>query len=53
MEKLLIKFSVLLNVNFYGLNLSMFTETVHKGIKEWYPRKSRYFTVVGQSNGCK
>ena len=22
---------------------------MNNGIKEWYPRKSRYFTVVGQS----
>jgi len=20
-----------------------------KGVKEWHPRKSRYFTIVGQS----
>ena len=24
-------------------------QPAHEGIKEWYPCKSRYFTVVGQS----
>jgi len=41
MEKRSTKFSAL-NVDFNG-------SSVHEGIKEQYPRKSRYFVVVGQS----
>jgi len=33
-----------LSVDFLGLR-----KPAHEGIKEWYPHKSRYFTVVGQS----
>ena len=40
-----------LNVNFDGLSLDFLRsrKPAHKGIKERYPRKSRYFTIVGQS----
>jgi len=44
------KFSAL-NVDFDGLSLDFLgsRKPVHKGIKERYPRKNRYFNVVGQS----
>jgi len=44
------KFSAL-NVDFDGLNLDFLgsRKPLHESIKEWYPRKSRYFTIVGQS----
>jgi len=50
MEKLRMKFSAL-NVDFDSLSLDFLgsRKPAHKGIKERYPRKSRYFTVVGQS----
>ena len=50
MEKLYIKFSAL-NVDFDGpsLDFSSLRKPAHEGIKKRYPRKSRYFTVVGQS----
>jgi len=40
-----------LNVDFGGLKLDFLRsrKPVHKGIKERYPCKSRYFTVVRQS----
>jgi len=40
-----------LNVDFDGLNLDFLgsRKPTHEGIKERYPRKSRYFTGVGQS----
>jgi len=40
-----------LNVDFDGPSLDFLgsKKPAHKGIKERYPRKSRYFTVVGQS----
>jgi len=49
-EKLHVKFSAL-NVDFNGPSLDFLglRKPVHDGIKEWYPRKSRYFTIVGQS----
>jgi len=42
MEKLHIKFSAL-NVDFDGPSLDFLgsRKSVHEGIKEWYPRKSR------------
>jgi len=38
-------------VNFNGLCLDFpgSRKPAHEGIRERYPRKSRYFTVVGQS----
>ena len=44
------KFSAL-NADFYCPSLDVLgsKKPAHKGIKEQYPRKSRYFTVVGQS----
>jgi len=44
------KFSAL-NVDFDGLSLDFLgsMKPAHEGIKERYFRKSRYFTVVGQS----
>jgi len=50
MDKLHTKFSAL-NVNFDSPSLNFLgsRKHAHEGIKEWYPRKSRYFTVVGQS----
>jgi len=44
------KFSAL-NVDFDGPSLDFLgsRKPVYKGIKQRYPRKSRYFTVVGQS----
>jgi len=49
-EKLRMKF-LALNVDFDGLSLDFLgsRKPAHEGIKERYPRKSRYFTVVGQS----
>jgi len=40
-----------LNVDFDGLSLYFLgsRKPAHEGIKERYLRKSRYFTVVGQS----
>jgi len=60
MEKLRMKFSAL-NVDFDGLSLAFLgsKKPAHEGIKERYPRKSRYFTVIGQQwpisrqNGCR
>jgi len=50
MEKLRTKFSAL-NVDFQGPSLDFLgsRKPAHEVIKERYPRKSRYFTVVGQS----
>jgi len=50
MEKLHMKFSAL-NVDFEGLSLDFLgsRKPAHEGIKKRYPRKSHYFTVVGQS----
>ena len=50
MEKLRMKFSAL-NIDFNGPSLDFLglRKPAHKGIKERYFRKSRYFTVVGQS----
>jgi len=50
MEKLHMKFSAL-NVDFDGPSLDFLgsRKPAHEGIKERYPRKRRYFTVVGQS----
>jgi len=49
MGKLHMKF-LALNIDFDSLSLDFLgsREPVHKGIKEQYSRKSRYFTVVGQ-----
>jgi len=48
MDKLHMKFSAL-NVDF-GPSLDFLNsrKLAHEGIKEWYLRKSRYFTVVVQ-----
>jgi len=50
MEKLHMKFSTL-NIDFNGLSVDFLglRKPAHEGIKEWYPRKSHYFTIVGQS----
>jgi len=50
MEKLHTKFSAS-NVDFDGPSLDFLgsRKTAHEGIKERYLRKSRYFTIVGQS----
>jgi len=50
MEKLHVKFSPL-NVDFDSPSLDFLSskKPAHEGIKERYPRKSRYFTVVVQS----
>ena len=50
MEKLNIKLSAL-NVDFDCPSLDFLgsRNSAHEGIKERYLRKSRYFTVVGQS----
>jgi len=50
MAKLYMKFSAL-NVDFDCpiLNFLSSKKPAHKGIKKRYPRKSHYFTVVGQS----
>jgi len=49
-DKLCMKF-LALNVEFDGLSLDFLgsRKPAHDGIKEQYPRKSRYFTVVDQS----
>jgi len=48
-DKLHVKYSPL-SVDFDGLSLDILglRKPVHEGIKEWYHRKSHYFTVVGQ-----
>jgi len=48
-DKLHMKFSAL-NVDFDGPNLDFIgsRKPVHEGIKERYPHKSHYFTIVGQ-----
>ena len=50
MDKLHMKFWAL-NVDFDGPSLDFLgsRKLAHEGIKERYSRKSRYFTVVGQS----
>jgi len=50
MEKLHMKFSAL-NVDFNGPSLDFLgsRKPAHKGIKELYPCKSCYFTIVSQS----
>jgi len=50
MEKLHMKFSTL-NVDFDGPSLDFLgsRKPAQESIKERYPRKCRYFTVVGQS----
>jgi len=50
MDKLHTKF-LSLNVNFDCVSLDFLgsRKPAHEGIRERYPRKSRYFTVVGQS----
>jgi len=49
-DKLHTKFSAL-NVDFNGPSFDFLglKKPAHKSIKEWYPHKSRYCTVVGQS----
>jgi len=49
MDKLRMIFSAL-NVNSDGLSLDFIgsTKLAHEGIKQQYPRKSRYFTIVSQ-----
>jgi len=49
MDKLRMKFSAL-NVDFDGPSLDFLgsRKPAHQGIKEQYPRKSRYFTIVVQ-----
>jgi len=49
-DKLHMKF-LALNLDFDGLSLDFLgsRKPAHEGIKERYPRKSCYFTVVGQS----
>jgi len=49
-DKLRMKF-LALNLNFVGLSLDFLgsRKPPHKGIKERYPGKNRYFTLVGQS----
>ena len=49
-DKLHMKFSAL-NLAFDGPSLDFLgsRKSAHEGVKERYPRKSRYFTVVGQS----
>jgi len=51
MDKLHMKFSAL-NVDFNGLSLDFLgsRKPEHERIKERYPRKSRYFSDVGQSH---
>jgi len=50
-DKLHIKFSAL-NVDFDGLSLHFLgsRKPAHESIKERYPRKSHYFTAVGQAS---
>ena len=55
--KLHTKFSAL-NIDLDGSSLDFLglRKPAHKGIKKRYPRKSRYFTVVGpvfRENGCR
>jgi len=49
MDKLRMIFSAL-NVDSDGLSLDFIgsTKLAHEGIKQQYPRKSRYFTIVSQ-----
>jgi len=49
MDKLHMKFSAL-NLDFDGSSLNFLgsRKPAHEGIKEWHPRKSRYFAVIGQ-----
>jgi len=49
MGKLRMKFSALY-IDFDGLSLDFLgsMKPAHEDIKEHYPRKGRYFTVVGQ-----
>jgi len=49
-DKLCMKF-LALNVDFDGLSLSFLglRKPAHESVKERYPCKSRYFTIVGQS----
>jgi len=49
MDKLHMKFSAL-NVDFDSPSLDFLgsRKPAHEGVKEWYPCKSRNFTVVGQ-----
>jgi len=49
MEKLHMTFSAL-NVDFDGPSLDFLgsSKPAHEGIKERYPPKSHYFTIVGQ-----
>jgi len=49
-EKLRMEFSAL-NADFNGRSLDFLSsrKPAHEGIKQRYPCKSRYFTVVGQS----
>jgi len=49
-DKLHMKF-LALNIDFDGLSFDFLglRKPANEGIKERYPRKSRYFTVVGQS----
>jgi len=48
MDKLHMKFSAL-NIDFDGPSLAFLglRKSAHEGIKERYPRKSLYFTIVG------
>jgi len=49
MDQLHMKFSAS-NVDFDGPSLDFLgsRKPAHEGIKEWYPHKSCYFTIVGQ-----
>jgi len=49
MEKLHTTFSAL-NVDFDSPSLDFLgsSKPAHEGIKEWYPTKSHFFTIVGQ-----
>jgi len=49
-DKLHVKFSAL-SIDFDGASFDFLgsRKAAHEGIKVWYPRKSRYFIVVGQS----
>jgi len=49
-EKLNMKF-LALNIDFAGASFDFLgsRKSAHEVIKEWYPCKSRYFTIVGQS----
>ena len=49
MEKLCMKFSALsIDFDSPSLNFLDSRTPAHEGIKEWYPCKSCYFTIVGQ-----